>query len=140
MKTVKATIYEATDGTRFLDEAKCITYEAKLAADQPEKALGGLPPSAFLDAIAGRNKVVADAVEAVARKVANARYERGEFKQRRTKGGRPVLAEPPGEPAPGPAVAPGGLVELDPPMKHHLLVEPAGDGVLLTTSQSVAAE
>lgn len=84
MKKQRAEVFIADDGTKFHTEDECLAHEARIRAARPETIVAGRTPDELLAAINGGDRPLADAVEALARKVAKGRAERGEWKRPRT--------------------------------------------------------
>lgn len=78
MKIETRTVYIAFDGARFDSEAECAAYERLHSGSR----VAGLTEAEIAAAIAGDNREVADAIEAVAKKVRDARIARGELKRK----------------------------------------------------------
>lgn len=79
MKTVKITVYEAFDGTRFDTEGECRKYED----DSWTLRLVGLTIEQVNDALERSNIDLADAFERAGARIASLRREQGEFRRAR---------------------------------------------------------
>jgi hypothetical protein len=80
MKKIEA--YKSFDGQLFETEEECRAHQRK----SPESLIAGLTPETILDAIERRDDAVhiSDAIERVARLIANKRKEQGVMRRRRS--------------------------------------------------------
>lgn len=79
MKIETRTVYVSFDDKEFGTEAACAAYERLHSGAR----LVGLTEKDIADAISGESREIGDALEAFAKKVRDARLERGELKRER---------------------------------------------------------
>jgi len=78
MKVETKKIYVAFDGTQFDTEHACLAHEREKSGAR----LVNLTEADIADALSGKNRELGDAIEAVAKKIRDGRYERGDLRRR----------------------------------------------------------
>ena len=83
MRTRTTKVFITGDGKEWIDQDEAAAHEARLLREAPEAIVAGKTVEDIERALEGYDRVLADAIEALGRKCAQARLDRGERKRHR---------------------------------------------------------